>query len=451
MKKVLAVVALAAVLLLASFYVTGQRVEPVLQGLLNQAAAQNSGLTVTPVSKSGGLFTSRLVYNLKLALAPDRRNPTKPNTLSVDVTYDVAHGPVPFTAGVYTPCMADITSTFAVREDSNPDIVNFFKMLPDLEKIKTRTLLAFDSSMTTDLDAPAFTRTVTNPQGVATTFIWKGASGRMHAPAEFTSITGSLTAPGLTIQDKDAVVALQDLKCDLKGKFLLKNVWSGGYTLRLASLDVKPEGKDALSLKDLTGDVSLTPRGEVLDYVVAFAAIFMGSQGTPTPAKVALSFKSLDMAALNDLITLTRATPKAPGVPAVSETELRNIGNAMLARSPSIELDAEAVEGGDKLTLRAEFHTEGMKTLPFHMLQALPMLRASADFSGREQALLQLACSISSRVEKGLKDKNQCMTDLAARFEQFVSKGFAMREGDTLVSRARWDGQEFTVNGKPLK
>lgn len=450
MKKALVAAALFAVLLIASYYVTGIRVESVLNQSLERMAAQSPDLTVTPKSRSGGIFSSRLAYNIKLNLPPDRRNPSRPNLLSIDVVQDVAHGPAPIAAGVLTPCMAEVTSTFTIQEDSNPDIVAFFKELPELEKSTARIRVAFDSSMTAGLEIPAFTKTVTNARGVPSTFAWKGLSGSFSFPSGYSSFSGTLAAPGLTIQDKDASVALSGMKGDVNARILVKNLWAGSYSVRLDSLEVKPVNEDTISIRDVTVAHSLTPRGDVMDYLFDASGKFPGGNGQQLPVKVRLALKNLDVPALCDLADILRRPPASPGAPPISEAELRDIGNAMLPRSPGIELDAEAVEEGGKLTLHAELHAEGMKTLPMHALQALPMLRLTAAFSGRETSVAALACAMTANKQAG-QSKEECLASLTAQIGQFVDRGYLAREGGALAARALWDGTSFTINGKELR
>ncbi|MFZ5428283.1 MAG: DUF945 family protein [Thermodesulfobacteriota bacterium] len=446
MKKAFVGATLVAVVLAASFYVTGRQVEKVLMETLERMAAQSPDLTVTPKGISGGIFSSRLEYNIKLNLPPDRRNPSRPNLLSIDAVYDVAHGPAPIASGGLTPCMAEITSTFTVQQDSSPDIAAFFKELPELEKSKARTRVGFDSSMSTALEIPAFTKTVTNALGVPSTFAWKGLTGSFEMPGDFSSLTGALAAPGLTIQDKDASVTLGGMKCEVNARILVRNLWSGHYSVRLDSLEVKPVNEERISIRDVAVAHSLTPRGDVMDYLIDASGQFPVENGRQLPVKMSLALKNLDIPALSDLADLMRKPP----APSISEAELRDIGNAMLPCSPRIELDAEAVEEGGKLTLHAELHAEGMKTLPMHALQALPMLRMSAGFSGREEGVASLVCALAANKQAG-QSKEQCLASLTAQVGQFADRGYITREGGILAARALWDGTNFTINGKQLR
>jgi uncharacterized protein YdgA (DUF945 family) len=451
MKKLLIALVALAVLLLASYAFVGTRVEPAIQEMLGQASAGNPNLVILPKSKAGGLFSSRYVFTISFTLPPKQQRPGAPLNIMLDINYDVAHGPIPFAAGVYTPCLAVMDATFALTPQSGKEIRSFFDMVPELASSKARARLGFDSSLDTQLTVPGFSRTFPDARGMPTTVTFKGLTGHMASPAGPGKVTGQFFAPSLAIQDKDAQVTLDALALDVDASRLRPGLWAGTYKFRAGSLNVAPKGQDRFALRDLLLDAALTQRQDVADYAFTASAGYAMQSGRVLPVSLGTSLKNLDIGGLEQFITLSQKPETAGGDFSRLEPELRAIANILLARSPYLEFSVKALEKDKQMTFSCDIRPEGMTTLPQTLPQAAPMLRVKADLSCGQADLLEAACSLAAEMKSAGVTKAQCAQDLTAQIDQAAATGFVTRAGDKLSSKASWDGREFTVNGKPLK
>lgn len=451
MKKTLIALATVVALLLGAYLYMGTRVEPALQELFKQAAETNPNIAFTLKSKDAGLFRSRYAYSMSLPLGASQSNPGAPMTIVMDLFYDVAHGPVPLAAGVYSPSLAVLDATFAIDPKSSKEIREFFDLIPELASSKARARLGFDSSIGMDMTIPAFSKTFPGARGSHTTVGFKGLTGTMRATTAFETYTGQFAAPGLAINDNDVALTLESMTLSMNAVRLRPNLWGGTHQMRAQSLTVIPRGAERFSMQNLTGDVALTPRSNLLDYLIALSGTYAAPHGQTIPLAMNIGWRNLDIDALSELIAVINKPEALGGDYARIEPQLRSLGSVMVSRSPSMEFGVRAYEGERLLSLSCDIRAEGMNTLPQTMAQATALLKGKAEFSGRQQDLTDVTCALAASARNADLTKAKCADDLTALIDQMAALGYVTRIGEKLSSKASWDGRELTVNGKPLK
>ena len=450
MKKLLAVLVVFTALLFCSYFMVGQRVESVFTESTAKVTEHSPNIVFTLKEKAKGFFSSRYVYTLQVSLPPELRTSGAPTNLAMDLVYNVAHGPLPLTAGDFTPCLALCDTTLSPETSGDKAVTEFFKGVPELAKSTLRTRIAFDSSSTTQVAVPAFVKTISADKSAPFTITFKGLTGTIRTPSTYDAYKAALSSPGLSLQDADATLVCGTVSLQGDSKLMGRRLWTGTQRLAVETADFLPKTGAAVKLQKLALDASLTPQNGTLDYVFALSGNQTLPQGNALPVAVSFTGRNLDMAALDTLIALMEKVQSTGEDLSKSESELRAVVNAMLPKKPAVEIDAKAFEGSDQILLHCEIRPEGLTSLPQQILATLPFLRAKADFSGPQKAVTDFACSVLEGVSPPQQSKEECARGLSREIDQILAQGLMQRDGDKLSASAQWDGQKLTVNGKPL-
>lgn len=450
MKKVLAAIVAVALVFVSASYLLGQRAESVVKGQFAKAEAQYPGLVVTLKSESRRVFSSRYVYLLDMTV-PQEQPSAKPVRVAVDATVDVAHGPLPLAGASAAPCLAQITGAFAVAPESDPAIKDFFANFPELLASTATTRIFFSMDGASTLTVPPLSRTITTREGKPLSVSWQGLNASATHDAEFTTFVNAASAPLLLVKDAEATLALRDMTLASNARLLTGMVWGGDHKVKVGAIEftsagaAKPDSVSGLSL-----DVSLTPRGDIADYTVAAEGRLNSSSGASLPLRAKMALRNLDIAALNEFLTLARKSGPGASARTLDEAQLRSIGNAMLPRSPSFGIELGAFEGEGAVSLSADLSVEGLASIPETAEQAVPFLRGKARLAGGMANLSQAVCRVvASNPQSGVNEE-QCRRELPMAAAQYAAMGLLTINGDKVESSATWDGKALMVNGRPL-
>jgi len=457
MKKLTIIVAAVIVLgclgLAGASYYTGLQVEKRLPEVL-RTAGDRQGIVYTIKEQHRGIFESRYVISFAVPM------PAKPGAaagpLALDMNLRVVHGPIPLGSGSLSPCRAVADATFAVAPDADPSVHEFFTKIPELLQSTLRIRGNFDDTGTLTFVIPPFSRDLDLPQPQQAEPLhvdWKGLTLAMNF-AENAPNTGTVEAPGLALKRAKDSLAFEDFSETFSFLWIegMPHLATVKANAQLKSLDADyPSMNTKFSVTGMTMSESLAPRGPVLDYVVDMKGTRHAANSPDIPASLHIALNSLDAAALNDALGMLQkfnATPQQEPAP----EDLVRMGNALLARAPSLDVNITAMEGTPTgpVSLKAEVKTDEMKSLPVNELQALTQLRASGSLNASEKSLLDLLCLVQ-RADTPALTEEQCQTQTTQQIDQLVTQGQLVRGDGKLTAKAVWDGQHLLLNGNPLQ
>lgn len=447
MKKLLLALIALCLIVLASSYWFGLRTEGLMQAALERVTSNAPFLKITLKEKHRGIFSSTYTYSM--ASAPGTGADAPGNALVASLTTRVAHGPIPFAAGDFAPCQALADSVLAVDPASGQEFKKFNEQFPELSRSTIRTRFAFDGSGVTDIAIPAFKKTISGENGEPVDLDWQGLTSRTTFNDGFTAYVTTIQAPLLHVRSKQVDVTLAGISGDYDMKKTGGKIWTGKQRSMIKSLTVLPEtGGQPTRIDSLSLAADITPRAEVLDYLLEASGALALAGKPPLPVRLSFTLRDLDQAALGEFYDLVRRPAATPGESPLTEADGQRLLKTLLGRSPSLALVLEAKEGGSPLTLNAEVRCQGMKELPAELTQALSMLRAQAGFEGSAKATADLACRFQEAA--GQDGGTDCGPTISAQLDQFAQQGFVVLSGDKLSSKATWDGKELMVNGNKM-
>lgn len=452
MKKILIAVAALGVFLTASAYFIGSTVEGRLKENFDNLATSSPNLSCTLKQKHRGIFESSYTYTVDFTGPVAQGSDATPVRISMDATYRVAHGPIPFAAMSFAPCLALADTTFTINPETDADIREVFEKLPELLQTTLHTRYGFDMGTSTDINMPPVAKSLAFADKPSLKLSWQGLSATVNVNSELSAYNMTFSAPGLAIQDPAASVSFSGMSGGAEGKRIQGFVWSGNFHHLLQTLDVKPAapGKP-FAAHDLKLNLSLTPNGPVLDYALAVSGTGKLPGGSTIPASLGMTFHSLDLAALNDLETVLHTKSPTPKAQPVSPEDFQRVATAMLKRSPWLEIRLSLMEGGEgPVQAQANLKTDQMKTLPDNILLALTQLRAQAKLDAPEKTVLDLACLVMKEMGNA-QPEAQCRAGITGQLDEFVSRGYLVRNGGQLTSEAVWNGLAVLLNGKPMQ
>lgn len=453
MKKIALILAVLAVAYCAASYFVGRQAEAVLNTRLEQMKTDAPGVNCTLKEKRQGIFTSRYTYTLAFNVPGEPGGPASGKPITLDAILDVSHGPVAF-AGGPAVCLALTDTTFAANQDTPQIPRDFLAKLPELAQTTLRTRIAFDGSGATSIAVPPAKRTVQLENGTALQVEWQPLEATATFNADFTESEMTGRCPLIRLGDGKASATFAGFSFTSKARRITGKIWGGSYRVALESFDVQPAAPDTpVHLDKLYANLDLKPRGGLLDYAAEFGGTGRNQTGTVIPATMSLAVANLDVAALDELqnILQKQATPGAlPQSPA--QEDLLRVGNALLARSPRLDLSLKALEGDlGPVTLQASVNTDNMKQVPANAALIPSMLRATAKLDGPAKGVLELACLLVQNKTKRPSSDPALRQEMAVQLDQLVLQGILVPSEDRLASVADWDGVGLTVNGKRLQ
>jgi uncharacterized protein YdgA (DUF945 family) len=451
MKKILiAVVALGA-LYTASAYCIGFKVESEITAQVEQLTTNSPNLVCTLKQKHRGIFESSYTYGLDFNAPPQAGKDAASSRISFDATWRVAHGPIPFAAKVFNPCLALASATFSINPETDADIREVFDKLPELLETTIHARYGFDLGTTTDITMPPVDKTLAFADTPPFQLAWQGLTANVKSNSDLSAYTMTVNAPGLSIKDSEALVSLSGLSGSSEFNRIQGLVWGGDFRYLLKSLTVEPAspGKP-FEVRDLALALNMKPIGPVLDYALDLSGTGKLAGGAILPARLGLTLHSVDLAALNDLLAVLRNKSRTPESPLLSPEDYQRTAKSLLARSPWFEVTLSAMEGGEgPVAAQANVKTELMKDLPDNLLLAFTELRAGARIDAPEKTFQDLACLFLSETGSAMPEA-ECRAEVTEQLDAYVSRGYLIRNGGKLSAQAQWNGQGILINGKPM-
>ena len=454
MKRLLLALAALGLIYCTMAYFIGIKTDDFLKAALDQAATNSPNLSFTLRQKHQGVFRSGSVYTVDLALPAEPGKPDTGKTVSLDMAVDIAHGPIAFSKS-FTPCLALADTTYSVNPTSSLEVRDFLAKFPELLQGTSRTRMGFNMAGTTLFTVPGANKTIRLENGTSLQLEWQPLTAAIGFDASLTAATLDARCPFLRIQDQKTSFTLSGLGFAADSKQFKGRLWTGKHRIGANSITVQPGASDApVIVDDAFLNVELVPRGPVLDYAIDLGAIGKsGADQKKVPMSIGMVFHNLDVAALEDLQTvLQRQSSPAADSQNPNEADFIRIANAILARTPWLDLNGKAFEGGTApVTIQASLKVENMTELPPSMLLALPKLRAQAKFNGTDQGVLDLLCLVVQDGAKRPAGDPGFRKQMAALIDQVLLQGFLAHKDGMLSSEVLWNGAALMVNGRRMQ
>ncbi|WP_243311195.1 DUF945 family protein [Fundidesulfovibrio agrisoli] len=410
-----------------------------IDAALKQAFAESPTLRFSPKGSSIGIFSSSYTYNLGFSTQPNG-----PEAPALTVTFDVAHGPIPFAAGSFSPCAAVVNTRFSLAKNTPEAARAALEQVPELLNTKLRAEAGFGGSLDILLTVPPLFRDTPQRQE------FQGAKVSVLTDTCFSSHTTKADIPLISLQDDSYTFLLKGLTIRSDAVKLRPYVWHGESTLKLAGL--------ALSTKDTTPPRSFTLEnlavpgktvlhGPTIDASFSLSGVTSVNNSAPLPLFFSTTLYNLDLDGFSQLYGLLQREYGGGGDavrPYVDE--VRKTYDLLLARSPRVEIEMKALAGTpNEIAFKGEASAPELKSVPPTPQEALAQLRAKADLSAQEQGLVILVDTFSSPEEKESQVQQQ---QLQTALQQLTEKGFLTRDGSSIKASAVWDGKALMVNGK---
>jgi len=434
---------LVAVLLLVTGYMAatiyiGSQTGSSLDDALKQVSGEVPTLSFTPKQSQVGIFSSSYVYAVSF-----KPQANSPDALLLDLTFNAAHGPIPFAAGSLAPCRSVVTGRIALAENNPEAIRKALEQAPELLNTSIRTVTGLTGEVDVKVTVPPLLRETPMRQE------FQGATISVTTDKDFARRVIKAELPLLNLQDADYSFSLKGLSYQADATQLRKAVWHGQTSAGLKSVELssKDHSKDAL-LENLDLRTKSKLHDGMVDYDTAMGGVLTVSKRAPLPFAFTINGYNLDVDALSQANALLQRQSSGDPAKQASAEEVQKVSGALLARDPRLDVEIKAMPGGqDEVGLKAEVSAPGLKVLPPSLPEALPSLRAKADLAAQESGLAILADLFTNPQAADIPAARQ---QIQAFLQQFADKGFIVREGSKITSTATWDGKALLVNGKPL-
>ncbi|MFP5238365.1 MAG: DUF945 family protein, partial [Acidobacteriota bacterium] len=364
MKKSFLAVLLAATAYMAVTVFVAYHAGGTIDATLKRITADSPVLRFTPTGSSIGIFSSSYTYQAGFSTQPG-----SPEAPALTATFDVAHGPIPFAAGSFSPRTSVVTVRFAVSPDTPQKVREALDKAPELLKSTLRAETGFGGGLDISLTVPPIFRDAPLRQE------FQGAKVTVSTNISLSQQATKVDVPLISLQDKDYTFQLKGLSLRSDGVKLRPYVWHGETLLKLKALDLSatdPGSAQSTMLENLELRGKTTLHAPTIDYTLSVGGSTAVNKSAPLPFSLVLSLFNLDVegfSQLNDLLQREYGGNQA-NRPFVDE--VRKTYDLLLARSPKVEMDLKALHGTqNEIALKGEASAPGAKSLPPSPQEAL--------------------------------------------------------------------------------
>jgi uncharacterized protein YdgA (DUF945 family) len=459
---------------------SGGKVAKELQTQTTTVLAPFQGVKVVENSVSTGLFSSTHTVTLDIGCAPvdDGVQPAAEGGAAkpVQITWrdHVRHGPLP---GLRSVGLATIDTELVLSPEAQAQVA---KLFGDQAPVRAHTVLGFGGNYVSEVTSPAFKYAEAGKGDVD----WQGLRATVRGKFTSDGMPGAGTyvfeAPGLAMNfaaEGQAAGTLRLGRMSFEGSvtpqagssYLLSPSQGQGAIASLALTTTPPGGKPVDVLFEnlafasesridaglWAADTSLSMKGRVDDFPI-------------DQVEMKVSLKRLHAATYEQLIGRVMKSSfscKKPGdAGAMQEAmalqaDMMKDAGALLVHNPEYAVDRFAVViGGKTAELSYRFGTKGITEADAALpLPALMTTKGYADAAFKvenawieqvvKKAVSMKPAADGSTPEEAAAD---AMAAVRTTLDQLASQGLVAREGDTVVSKAAFEGGMLKVNGQPL-
>jgi uncharacterized protein YdgA (DUF945 family) len=287
---------------------------------------------------------------------------------------------------------------------------------------------------------------------------WSGMQGEAEADGNLTRVSGSVTAPLLSLDAPDIQERLQVANARLSFRYHRASAdapWLGDFLVAADEVTGAQGGdpssavavaKPAVTASLEEKDGSLTAKAEMRAERVAVAELVLDE-----PA-ISWALRGIDAVAYNTLqkhlAAAARPTGSSEQTEQVLDAVLLQLLPSFLARSPEIELirlGAKTAEGTTELKGRVRYTGKG----DLAAFAVETDLEAEWTLRVPEALIARLAIATEPPGEGGTADTKAVRESVAAQTQMLVDTGLLRREDGALVSRLELKDGKLTLNGQP--
>lgn len=435
----------AAVVVLAypiTAWVIGFIVESQINANEQRVIAEAPYVVVVKRDYHRGIYTSteETTYQLSLPLAQGAsKNPFE--QLRLTVRHRIHHGPLPrLQAFALATVDSDVELPAAVNQDVRA-------MLGGRSPVELHTRMGWLGGSTSSFNSPAFTLKLDS--GTAVT--WQGISGTVEASRGLAAWSGSIRAPGLTIDGESTHAELGMLTFSADMRRVYDTLATGKASFKMASATIRSPGDNGdVVLKGLTLRMLSSQKGDYLDSGGELAAETLeAKQFSATHLGFAFSFNHLHGPSLAALTTAVRDLQREAltGNRDVLKTKLsdtfREHGIDVLLHDPVVEVPRIGfVMPEGEMHLSANARAPGLTR---EELQG-PALKAAILQHLQAQADLRVDAALMDRLLSANANGHAAQQQLVTLERQ----GYLKHEGSQYTVHIAYQSGKLSVNGQPF-
>ncbi|MCE5336987.1 MAG: YdgA family protein [Desulfobacteraceae bacterium] len=266
MKKLLAILFVLAILLAGAYcgasYWAGMQAQSQYEQMLDHVSRSYNAKAVSK-SYERGVFESRALTSITLTGSP----PAEPIRFSLENS--IYHGPLFFEENRHVkwgvqPIQAVIRTRLAPATEDRKEFREFFEKLPELASSEFLTILHFDGSGESYLEIPPINKTLA-VDGENVQVEWRGLDAKSRFDLGIGNISGSFSAPQLSITEKDNKFYLDSFHGEFESHPGLKGVVVGSGSFSVDRIGFDTSGAQVFSLKSPGFEVDSGVTGETIN------------------------------------------------------------------------------------------------------------------------------------------------------------------------------------------
>jgi uncharacterized protein YdgA (DUF945 family) len=356
----------------------------------------------------------------------------------------IHHGPFP---GLRTAALATIDSELLLPAEMRQHLSTVLQGKPI---VAVHTTLGFSGASTAELLSPAFE--YRTPDGTRVT--WRGVTGSMRAASAMSTWSGTMSAPGLTLDSPRGGLELLGFDVSATMQRALDTVYVGQSAFHLATIALHSvAGGTPLSIQgiSLQGDTTMNA-GYLDEHATVSADRVDAAQFSLTRIGYEQSLNHLDAESFAGLMSEMRAVQRdipsggaGRGAAArVNVDILRRYAFEMALHQPVLEIERLGfVTPEGELRLSAKLAMPGLRREELQgamaALAILQHLDATADLRV-DEALLNKLLDASGKREL-----------LSAQLQQLETQGYLRHDGTALTTHLIYRAGVLTINGQPFR
>ena len=365
-----------------------------------------------------------------------------------EVALKMSHDLRPAPAG--TADLVEIESRLLLPAEVQEQLRHFLGEQPPLT-IESR--LGTDGRQQHRLRIPAYEGMVEG-----TRIQWSGAQGEAEADGSLTRISGSVTAPLLSLNAADIQERLQIANARLRLSYHRTSAdgpWLGDFEVGADEVtgDQGDDPSNALAMAKPAVTASLEEKdGSLAAKVEMRAERLAAAELVLDEPAISWALRGIDAVAYKTLqkhlAAAARPTESPEQTEQVLDAVLLQLLPSFLARSPEIELirlGARTAEGTTELKGRVRYTGKG----DLAAFAVETDLEAEWTLRVPEALIERLAMATEPPVEGGPADPQAVRESVAAQTQMLVDTGLLRREDGALVSHLELKGGKLTLNGQP--
>lgn len=452
----------------------GLKTEQIYHEMLEQAS-QVQYMKFKGESYSRGLFHSIARSEVELELPSDPSGLNRP--IRLVLVQDIKHGPLPIGKSAQggfelSPLLATIETRVELSQKDQSLLKELYSQVPELESMRSYTKISFNGGGEETFSIPSFNRIFGNDEKTAVD--WKGLLFKLDFSPDFKRLTGSLSAPGLSVKARDLNLKINQIKSAFSFHDGTSGLTLGDSSFELSGLEFlgkKETGPYSLFIQGFSANGSNRESAGNIDCSFAVRAEKLKlDKALYGPGTFRLDIRNIDAASLLKLQKTIRELQTHAAQKSQQEMQTAMLSSygeilpSLLSKSPEIEISQLEVKSpaGD-LTAGAKVAYDADKsTAAINPLMLASAINAEGKVRISHELLNQVALNwmkdkiISERKERNeAPPSDQEIASMASerldeQIKPLIAQNIIIEENGTYAASASYKAGEVVINGRPL-